>query len=134
MKKEFLFRGIVPKDYNENFFKEGFVYGSLILDGDSITSIIMNDEYEAEVKTETVTQFTGMYDDNGDKVFGGDIIKQKNGLVFEIYWDEEYQYCMRSIEHPEFNRMLLNSKNMVDKSFKYTIIGNIFQNDLNEFK
>lgn len=70
-----IFRGIVPKEYNENFFKEEFVFGSLIYCKDDIVSTIINDEFEAEVLTETVGQFSGELDIDDVMIFEDDIVQ-----------------------------------------------------------
>ena len=43
------FRDKVPKKYQENFFKGGFVYGSYSGSYEDTTGTIINDEFEAEV-------------------------------------------------------------------------------------
>jgi len=75
--REIKFRGKVHPEFNENFFKEQFVYGSLILSNDELFSVIINENFQAEVFTETVGQFTGIHDKTGKEVYEGDIVKYK---------------------------------------------------------
>ena len=69
-----LFRGRVPKDFNENFFREEFVEGSLILCEDEIESTIINSDFEAQVLTDSVGQFVCL-DKNKNKVWSNSKVK-----------------------------------------------------------
>jgi uncharacterized phage protein (TIGR01671 family) len=69
------FRGKVPKEYQENFFKEKFVYGNYYGSTDDEIVTIINDEFEAEILTDTLGQFTGMYDINGKEIYEDDIVR-----------------------------------------------------------
>jgi hypothetical protein len=48
-----------------------------------------NDMDEAEVIPETVGQYVGMQIKNGVKIFDADILKDKNGKRWVVYWDDE---------------------------------------------
>jgi len=71
MERTILFRGIIK--YPDDIFK-GFWYGNLIIyaNGDTFIRQIETGK-EFEVITETVGQFTGLTDNNGVKIFEGDL-------------------------------------------------------------
>ena len=72
-----------------------------------------------EVIPETIGQFTGVLDMNGNKVFEGDIIKA-NSTVYICLWDE----C-------NFEFGLRNNKESLGMAYVYPyveVIGNIYDN------
>ena len=78
-----------------------------------------------EVTPETVTQFTGITDKNGIKVFEGDIVKHKFRRVWQeqehtstVVWNDKFM-CYYLFDGVSYHRMR--------EDVIYEVIGNIFQ-------
>lgn len=75
-----------------------------------------------EVERETVGQFTGLLDADGEKIFEGDILRERNGedIGFIRYDDEDGMFYL------EVEDVLYNFSNVGSKW--YEVIGNIHDN------
>lgn len=91
-----------------------------------------------EVVPETVGQFTGLCDKNGDKIFTGDIIYIKCGYGLSafvgkgiVFFDEKrLQFRVKSVEPSSFDSEKGNTYDECDFTVidSYEVIGNIYDN------
>lgn len=117
--REILFRG---KRVDKGEWTEGYLFKqwnrTFLLWG--MTGDIPN---MTEVISETVGQYTGLTDKNGEKIFEGDIIRGYWNAVFVVYYDEEY--CQfRGKVHEGLHRAL----DYCGFMNKIEVIGNIYDN------
>lgn len=125
MKREIRFRG---KDLeNENSWR----YGSLIVYPNGNCVIVEFDkdgnELSYDVDSETVGQFTGLYDKDGKEIYEGDIIleklkgKRKDGYPYEIVF-EDFQWFGKNKYGGRTSLSLLNDFHEIK------VIGNVHDN------
>ena len=136
--KQILFRG---KRIDNNEWVHGFYFERLT---DSIKHCYI--KYETwdegfvtyEVIPETVGQFTGICDKNGNKIFEGDIIHIKCGYGLSafvgkgiVFFDEKrLQFRVKSVKPSSFDSEKGNIYDECDFTVidSYEVIGNIYSN------
>jgi len=94
------FRGKRRTKYNDN---GTWIYGYL-QDREVIRGVIKERVYEiCEVYPETISQFTGIVDNKQQKIFAGDIARDKDGKIFIIEWNNRRcGYVARYADHNDF--------------------------------
>lgn len=117
--REILFRGMT-KDREWIFghlFGNGFIFKKSFTEGLSIDDSI-------EILPDTVSQFTGFYDCNGERIFEGDIVKIR-GNNYVVEWNGD---------NAGFILFDKSHKDMIIQNFHYwyrkdlKIVGNIYEN------
>lgn len=143
--KEILFRGkrVDNGEWVYGYYYESKISGCFILvpkikvrkkDG-----VVIGDSFDVfEVIPETVGQFTGLCDKNGDKIFTGDIIYIKCGYGLSafvgkgiVFFDEKrLQFRVKSVEPSSFDSEKGNTYDECDFTVidSYEVIGNIYDN------
>lgn len=148
--REILFRGKPVSDGEYYFFsqiwkdscKDGFVYGSLVVDGDryyicvsamrSINTCINNGTTSMiEVMSETVGQYTGLNSKNKKKIFDGDILLAPNKKKAIVSFGTYSPYISSDADTFECWKLKVGDNECpLTKSIsvELEIIGNIYDN------
>ena len=109
------------KDINTNEWVEGYLNGFCYIESERYIKTGYNEQHE--IDPETICEFTGLTDKNGNKIFENDILdywengKENIKQRLKVFY-ENGQFV---VDHYAIN--LLNSRNMSSE-----IIGNIYDN------
>lgn len=114
--REILFRG---KSTRINSWQYGLPYSSW---HDGIIDQIVIDEYHEDVYPETVSQFTGLTDKNGVKIFENDKVVLRGHECVVTYRNN---YCDFTFEKIKYGGRSLNVTKANITKYDLEIIGNI---------
>ncbi len=104
-----------------------FLYLHNSADGDDSDG--KHEAYLEQTVDEVLDQCTGVKDENGKYIFEGDILKDKNGVIFQVFFQDNGNL-------PGFARTRLDGGEDILIENDWLIIGNIWENPelLNELK
>lgn len=122
----FLFRGISTRTKN---WVEGCYFRDVDRDAPSALSEfahriqpLYSQAWAHPVWPETISQYTGVPDKNGKKIFEYDVVKDSHGRCYKIVYDiEEGSYMMADKTGSLYGIGTVNSN-------KFEVVGNIFDN------
>ena len=126
MEREILFRGKTCNQYNENdngIWLEAFL--SQNMDAGRVYPVITDGlMVEMEVIQETVGQFTGLLDNNGVKIFEGDILTTETDKPMIVGWSNKFSSFVLNRDGWAFSHWFGESCNPEN----CIVIGNIHDN------
>lgn len=136
--REILFRGAQKVDGSKSLY---WHEGSLVIEKDDYTAeveyYIQNESGSFLVIPETVGQYTGLTDKNGNKIFEGDILRYYDDEIQIVEWNKDFSnlmlhtYC--KYERKKGRKVVIENSDGWNWIHDYplnkmSIIGNIYDN------
>lgn len=129
--REILFRGFHPDENGEQkvfvngeWVKGYWVYGDLYHSNSGKIFVQPPQSCVLQVLPETVGQYTGLQDKNGDKIFEGDLIDFRTTAYF--FKNNRVKYNCKHLRYCAYDKN--KQAWAMDDSFEYMVLGNVFEN------
>lgn len=114
------------KTINTQIWVQGYFFAKPILE----RYFIICDEVQWEIDPNTLCQYTGMTDKNGNMVWENDLVEVKSNkrhFISEIYWDD----CCTGFMFQDTETTFCGMDALSDGGcyrFNYEVVGNVFDN------